>query len=373
MLTSVLSADFLKDEIYVAGKRYPVGYFAVRILNDYYADDTALRLAVINLELYPLLDGLSVGVVKEEQFMRFYEMLLQNVKTLQKIEPFSLFDFSKEEERLHELFSEDNVMRLKEYQLYKASFAKHNTEYLPYLNRDEKTVAQGERLETAFKAVFAFYGNIADDMQKVRQDFIAFIAQLDTLPKCNESNLILLAEQIVKQNAADTQVEYAPLKQGKKVTLARRMAFTRWRDFLIADFYEALQRGHFPKRCAICKRYFLSRDARKRLYCDEICPSDAQGRSCRRVALASTTNQRRQNLKDTDPVQYLFEKRLKALGVDIHRGKIDEEFRQAAKKLMKEYKFRAYQEYDTYFLSGAYEQDLKAEHLYAQTRLRLEE
>ena len=61
---------------------------------------------------------------------------------------------------------------------------------------------------------------------------------------------------------AITDIEYVPMKKaGKKnvYVTARRMHFNRLLDFFIADFFEGIHSGHYPKKCEICGRYFLSR------------------------------------------------------------------------------------------------------------------
>lgn len=46
MLNGGLKADFYKDKIYLNGKPYPLGFFTVELLNDYYTDKTGARFSV---------------------------------------------------------------------------------------------------------------------------------------------------------------------------------------------------------------------------------------------------------------------------------------------------------------------------------------
>lgn len=48
---SFFSADFRDGRIRIGNKTYPAGTFATHLLNQYYKDDTAARLAVYKLQL----------------------------------------------------------------------------------------------------------------------------------------------------------------------------------------------------------------------------------------------------------------------------------------------------------------------------------
>ena len=40
------TADYRDGQVYSGGKKYPAGHFTVQLMNQYYAQDTAARIAV---------------------------------------------------------------------------------------------------------------------------------------------------------------------------------------------------------------------------------------------------------------------------------------------------------------------------------------
>ena len=52
--------------------------------------------------------------------------------------------------------------------------------------------------------------------------------------------------------------------------------------FLYTDFYRAMMRGHIPRRCHNCGRYFLLLNGYNAVYCNNIAPGETT-RTCRKV------------------------------------------------------------------------------------------
>ena len=74
--------------------------------------------------------------------------------------------------------------------------------------------------------------------------------------------------------------------KSKTMVTARRMFFDNYYSFVLTDFFEGLHYGHYPRRCPICKRYFLMTSARRQMYCNGTAPFTLKGKpiTCRKYA-----------------------------------------------------------------------------------------
>ena len=164
--------------------------------------------------------------------------------------------------------------------------------------------------------------------------------------------------------------EYVPTRKNAKsktVTLARRLYFDSYYSFIITDFFEGLHYGHYPRRCGVCKKYFLMTSARRQQYCNGLSPYEVRGKrvTCRKYA----ANINRKELAAADPVVDIYNRRCAAIRTEKGRKTITEEFAKAAQALAKEYKLKAQQ--DAAYASRQYAIDMSRDRLYAETDKRL--
>lgn len=61
-------AGFRDGRVQIAGKSYPAGFFSVFLLNNYYKDDTAARIAVFVSSNLAVQNELSQGLVSVSDF-----------------------------------------------------------------------------------------------------------------------------------------------------------------------------------------------------------------------------------------------------------------------------------------------------------------
>ena len=127
-----------------------------------------------------------------------------------------------------------------------------------------------------------------------------FAERLPALERRDESHLVQLAMECMNQapfgrwnqtfrKTLLPDVEYAAIPKkprSSNYVVGKRMTFTRFRDFLVADFFEGLHVGHYPQRCENCGRYYLKTNARFQKYCTYTDPNDPLKRSCQAVAAA---------------------------------------------------------------------------------------
>jgi hypothetical protein len=294
---------------------------------------------------------------------------------VRKVKPFSFLNLETEIERCNVLFGAESVERINQYFHQKAEYTQHGENYREYWNRPDKaqmqSLAKGEALLADYQRTIDFYDTLGDDISVAKDMALAFLKDLDSLKKHDESHLIALALQSVKQADMRTAITYVSVPkspQSKTLITARRMTFERFLDFLVADFYEGLHFGHYPKRCGICKRYFLRQDARNQQYCDGIDPNDAKKRPCRRVA-ADRGRKLREKGKD-HPIKRLCATRLNTIRVHYAKGKITKEQAEKAKRIAQDCKNRALRDYE--YAGAQYKKDITQEVVYQAAGIALE-
>ncbi len=207
-------------------------------------------------------------------------------------------------------------------------------------------------------------------MQKAHKQLTVFASRVDEANRFDEEHLLPIALEAFGVVPFPVTTEYVPIKKNAKSkteTLARRLYFDSYYSFIITDFFEGLHYGHYPRKCGICKKYFLMTSARRQQYCNGLSPYEARGKktTCRKYAASIN----RKELAAADPVVDIYNRRCAAIRTEKGRKTITEEFAKAAQALAKEYKLKAQQ--DAEYASRQYAIDMSRERLYAGTDKRL--
>ena len=98
-----LTAVYRDGRVHIGGKSYPAGTFAVQLLNQYYKDDTAARIAVFRQSNWNVQEQLCAGYLNETDFIKAGKEILTILQTLPKLKPFSSLDIAAEKQRIAEL------------------------------------------------------------------------------------------------------------------------------------------------------------------------------------------------------------------------------------------------------------------------------
>ena len=91
-----LTAVYRDGRVHIGGKSYPAGTFAVHLLNQYYKDDTAARIAVFQQSNWNVQEQLCAGYLNETDFIKAGKEILTILQTLPKLKPFSSLDIAAE-------------------------------------------------------------------------------------------------------------------------------------------------------------------------------------------------------------------------------------------------------------------------------------
>ena len=89
MISSFFTADYRDGKVIFGGKSYPAGVFATHLLNQFYINDTAARIAVFRDDLnYHILKQSNDRYLKVTEFVKTGANILEALKALPKLRPF---------------------------------------------------------------------------------------------------------------------------------------------------------------------------------------------------------------------------------------------------------------------------------------------
>ncbi len=369
-----LTADYRDGRVRTGDKTYAAGAYAVHLLNQYYKNDTAARLSVYKRHGWNAAEQLPAGYLNHDDFAMAGTEIGYILDTLPNLKPFGALDIAAERSRIAELFSEQNAETITRFFVCRSAVESRdqdelNLGFLPK-EYDEAFFREANALIAEIADTLAFYNAISEDMQKAHRQLTVFADRVEEASRFDEEHLLPIALEVFGKTPFVSKTEYIPQRKNAKSSafvVARRLYFDRYYSFIITDFFEGLHYGHYPRRCGICKRYFLMTSARKQKYCNGISPYEVRGKkvTCRKYAASVN----RKELAAANPVVDLYNRRCAAIRTEKGRKTITEEFAKAVQALAKEYKQKAQQ--DAGYASKQYILDMSRERLYAKADKRL--
>ena len=108
-MNQFFTADYRDGRVRIGNKTYAAGDYAVHLLNIYYKNDTAARLSVYKQHGWNVAEQLSVGYLKEAEFLAAGTEIEYILDTLPTLKPFNALDIPGERNRITELFSKENA------------------------------------------------------------------------------------------------------------------------------------------------------------------------------------------------------------------------------------------------------------------------
>lgn len=367
----LLTAVYRDGRVHIGGKSYAAGTFAVHLLNQYYKDDTAARIAVFRQSNWNVQEQLCAGYLNETDFLKAGEEILTILKTLPKVKPFSSLNINAEMRHIATLFTAENVATIQDYFCRRAAVAQQDQGaiclgILPP-DYDKPLFRKCETLCATALQTLRFYDSIPEDMRRAFTHLRQFVSRVTEAERFDEQHLLPLAAEIFGKTTFPLNTEYIALpkrRNSRILVTARRMTFESYDSFLLTDFFEGLHYGHYPRKCEVCGHYFLMQSARRQKYCSYgTAPELYHGEkiSCRRYAIIQGKAER---AKD-NPLKAAYEKRCAAIRSEKSRGTISAEFAAAAQAMAKR-RLEQAEEDDTYAANGFYK-DLERAKLYADT------
>lgn len=371
---SFFNAGYRDGRVHIGGKSYAAGTFATHLLNQYYENDTAARIAVFKQNILAVQRELKQGYINPADFVRCSEEISAILKTLSALQPFYMLDINDERNRIAALFTESNAERMADYLRRRAKVANMDIGAIALgavpKEYNKELFAVAEALLSDIKKTLAFYDTISEDMRKAFEQLLEFTSRVDEAIRFDEAHLLPIAIKVFGQATFPVKTEYVSIRKTrnrKTFVTARRLYFESYYSFIITDFFEGLHYGHYPRKCPICKKYFLMQSAARQKYCSGYAPFMLKGKpiTCRKYA--ARTN--RKELVEGNPVIRLYKNRCSAIRNEQKRGTVTPEFAAAAKTLAKNRMQLAKQNPE--YAIGQYISDMSREKLYADTDIQM--
>ncbi len=371
---SFFNADYRDGRVHIGGKAYPAGTFATHLLNQYYENDTAARIAVFKQNILAVQRELEQGYINPADFAKCSEEISVILKTLSTLQPFSMLQINDERNRIVALFTKDNAERIADYLRSRARVADIDIGSIALgavpKEYDKGLFAVAEVLLSDINKTLSFYDTVSEDMRKAFEQLLEFVSRVDEAIRFDEAHLLPIAMEVFGQAPFPVKTKYVSIRKtrnSKTFVTARRLYFESYYSFIITDFFEGLHYGHYPRQCPICKKYFLMQSAARQKYCSEYAPFKLKGKpiTCRKYA--ARTN--RKELVAGNPVIRLYKNRCSAIRNEQKRGTVTPEFAAAAKALAKSRMQLAKQNPE--YANGQYISDMSREKLYSDTDMQM--
>lgn len=268
------TADYRDGRVYLGGKGMDAGYYAAQLLNEYDKDEFAARLAVFRTENWNTAKQLRTGFLDTDTYMKAGDEIRYVLTLLPKLRPFSELDIQGELGRIEELFTEETAEQLCEYFRQRALTANMDFGYIfaghfPK-GYDKDFCVESEKLLQIVLETLDFYDRLGDDVGNAAKKLRQFVKRTGEAERLDEEHLLPIAIEIFGSAPFDVTTEYVPIRKSsrsKTATAARRLHFKSYYSFVLTDFFEGLQNGHYPRQCQVCHRYFVMTSARQTMYC----------------------------------------------------------------------------------------------------------
>ena len=371
MISSFFTADYRDGRVIFGGKSYPAGVFATHLLNQFYINDTAARIAVFRDDLnYHILAQLNNRYLSITEFVKTGANTLEALKALPKLRPFDGLNIEEIQNKVTTLFTAETGQKICGYFADKAKFS--------LLTQDDIAAGTADRMKnvtdfsviesniTEIKSILLFFDSLADDLILAHGSLLKFCRRIDEVERLDEAHLLPLALEIfVDHHFTQSGIYISVKKNAKSVTgiVAKRLNFDSYYSLILTDFFEGLHYGHYPRKCEICGKYFLMQSARRQKYCPYgIAPELYRGKkiTCRKYAAVLNRKEKAEN----DPIVSLYNRRCGAIRTEVGRCTISKAFGEAAKHLAKEHKLRALA--DDQYAKTQYRKDMSREALYTE-------
>ena len=263
------------------------------------------------------------------------------VDLLRDVPPFAGQDFTWLDGQLPGIFSADAVK--KAYRQRKAEFGEV---FIPALC----LVAQLGFGIRDFRQALIPLVEVLDD-EDVSRNPTGFAKQFDAFFSADKN------KETYWMSITNVSVEYLPGEKG----LTRRMHYASFPSMFRSNLYEALAVGNAPKLCPICKKFFLTTNARRQKYCTGYAPEEYGGLTC--VQVGNRMGREARELAENHPVIVLWHKAVNAIDKRVERGTLEKDLAKRAKELAKDLKDAALADAD--YANGDYKNDMTPDALIA--------
>lgn len=336
----MLTLIFADNTVQYRESIYPAGSIACMAMNT--SKETLEAALPLSKRIAPVNTTLRTGVADQAALNGARMTSHALLKRISRQEPFTFLSMAELDQRLDKAFTVDAFKKIRAFNS-------------AVLNGQMKEEAN-ERFEPTIDllALTPVLANYYDAITLLQEHIAPFAETLDAkdLPRTKEAYLMQFRQSFPEEfligdgsdswmSMANVSVQYTAgvSADDGHMQMRKHMHFVSFGGMLRADFFKGLAVGHAPKRCAICRRWFLTTDARHTKYCDDICPTDPKGRKCR--VIGNMRGRAERELAADHPLNKPYDRRMNTIVQCLKRGTLAPELADMMKKLAKDKKQRA--------------------------------
>lgn len=377
------SIDMAEGNYRMGGKEYPLGMACCAIAN--LSRDTTEKLLRLGAALNDTRHKyLLLGFYSRELFGEIESNIMNILRFIKNIEPFSFFDVAYSAKVVRDVLSPDSFDKL-EALLEQPEETVDKTELQAVSEQAKKNYEMAYEL----LRVYCYLVNDAVNFSALIQNFTANFMRSDSRRKetlalyayafCN-SEEVKRATEAHNYNKDFDGVNLRPRVSQVPVTLwdeekdepylARRLYFGRLMDFLVTEWFEGMMQGHYLWQCGVCKDYFLMTNALRQLYCGKYNP--VYRTSCDHVANNRRLGKEKglsPQKREDNPLWQLWHKRYDSIRKNKSLGKYSKAVSDEAKRILDNYYERA--QIDARYAQSQYAADVELANLYAQAEKKI--
>ena len=351
---NLLTLDFWQDKVTYGKHTVPIGTIGCAALN--ITDEQITKLTTLCHPLSNIILMLGAGNVDVSVFPVAEKALWKIICFLQKTKPFSFLDLATDEKELHRLFDEKHIENIIAYikALQEigaaASFDDKYSHAVGVLKLIQVMAQLGGTLQIYKQSITAF-AHALHDSKRTPDGYAAAFAE--HFPK----DETLSPDNSMWMQLTNTTMQYVSAGMPEKgiPQLVKRMHYVSFVGMFRSDLFEGLCVGHAPRLCPICRRWFLTTDARQTKYCGGLAPRDKLGRTCRQIGNLKGREQR--ELADDHPIKAIYTRRMNTITQYLRRGTLDKQTADVMKQLAKDKLERAI--FDVAYAKGSYEKEME--------------
>ena len=346
------------DRIRFLGEEYPLGHFCLELLQHARVHDAAARVGVLWDYLDQHLKDLQNGLILQKQTSKIHDMIARVLPDLETLPPFHLTGVEELRQSVETLFTEEAAEQIADYAKQFHTRALDQAELWVQVHYDLSNNPirhPGKQLLEQEKAFLSEFIQLCYDLGDVDSWLHRFVMRLKELESTKPEDLLWLASQIFRSPELSLQNHY--LEEDSDASV-RHVVFTNLRAFLLTDFFEGLAHNHYPRRCPVCKRYFLMESAYRQKYCKGYAPVELTGGKqilCADFTLPADSGFEKEAAAASE-VKRLYKSYTGTLRSYASRGKITEQAKDAAIRLAGERRDEAIRDYD--YATGRYPEEI---------------
>ena len=364
-------AEIIGDRMRFLDQEYPLGHFCLELLQRAMVDDAAQRVSILWDFLEQLLRELQVGLILEDHILKIRGYILPVLPYLETLPPFDRIGVSELRQSAETLLSEEAAAQMMDYVKQSGALSDDQAELWAQYNYSlPKNPAKhpGKQLLEDAKTFLAEFITLANDLGDVSWWLRVFVRRLSELESTKPEDLFGLANQIFR--SADLSLQNRYRDEGSD-TAVKQVVFTNLRAFLLTDFYEGLAHNHYPRRCPVCKRYFLMENAYRQKYCKGYAPMELTGGKqtlCADFALPADSGFEKEAAAASD-VQRRYKSATGAVRSYLGRKKFSKQEAEAAIRLAQERRDEANR--DPEYANGRYPEEIHFKRLLRDVGVQL--